>query len=61
MTSQTTIDTTGPGDKAPVAPSDAPGASGLRGHPWFTLITVAVGVMMVALDGTIVAIANPAI
>ncbi|MRT44617.1 MFS transporter, partial [Xylella fastidiosa subsp. multiplex] len=33
----------------------------MRGHPWFTLITVAVGVMMVALDGTIVAIANPAI
>ncbi|WP_143675438.1 MFS transporter, partial [Streptomyces sp. JV178] len=27
----------------------------------FTLLTVAVGVMMVALDGTIVAIANPAI
>ncbi|MCX4880526.1 MFS transporter [Streptomyces sp. NBC_00847] len=61
MTSQTTIDTTGSGDKAPTAPSDAPPASGLRGHPWFTLITVAVGVMMVALDGTIVAIANPAI
>ncbi|MGV9644213.1 MFS transporter [Streptomyces sp. SS1-1] len=33
----------------------------MRGHPWLTLITVAVGVMMVALDGTIVAIANPAI
>ncbi|MGW2725054.1 MFS transporter [Streptomyces sp. NPDC001492] len=61
MTSQTTIDTTEPGDEAPAAPSDAPGASGLRGHPWLTLITVAVGVMMVALDGTIVAIANPAI
>jgi EmrB/QacA subfamily drug resistance transporter len=61
MTSQTTIDTTGSGDKAPVAPSDQGPAKGLRGHPWFTLITVAVGVMMVALDGTIVAIANPAI
>jgi EmrB/QacA subfamily drug resistance transporter len=61
MTSQTTIDTTGPGDKAPLTPSDQPPAKGLRGHPWFTLITVAVGVMMVALDGTIVAIANPAI
>ncbi|MEV5504921.1 MFS transporter [Streptomyces orinoci] len=34
---------------------------GLRGHPWLTLLTVAIGVMMVALDGTIVAIANPAI
>ncbi|MEU6138948.1 MFS transporter [Streptomyces sp. NPDC047081] len=61
MTSQT-IDTTGSGGgKAPEAPSDGSPSSGLRGHPWFTLITVAVGVMMVALDGTIVAIANPAI
>ncbi|MET9082260.1 MFS transporter [Streptomyces sp. NPDC004237] len=61
MTSQTTIDAAGPGDATPAAPADRPPASGLRGHPWFTLITVAVGVMMVALDGTIVAIANPAI
>lgn len=61
MTSQTTIDTTGPGDGIPVAPSEQQPTKGLRGHPWFTLITVAVGVMMVALDGTIVAIANPAI
>ncbi|GAA2732618.1 MFS transporter [Streptomyces nogalater] len=61
MTSQTTIDATGPGDKAPAAPSGPQPAAGLRGHPWLTLITVAVGVMMVALDGTIVAIANPAI
>jgi EmrB/QacA subfamily drug resistance transporter len=52
MTSQTVVDK---------APQDAVPPSGLRGHPWFTLITVAVGVMMVALDGTIVAIANPAI
>ncbi|WP_406727714.1 MFS transporter [Streptomyces sp. GD-15H] len=60
MTSQTTIDARGPGDKAPAGPSDGPGR-GLRGHPWLTLFTVAVGVMMVALDGTIVAIANPVI
>lgn len=33
----------------------------MRGHPWLTLFSVAIGVMMVALDGTIVAIANPAI
>nr|WP_236576247.1 MFS transporter [Streptomyces sp. HF10] len=33
----------------------------LRGRPWPTLLAVAVGVMMVALDSTIVAIANPAI
>lgn len=61
MTSQTTIDKAGPGDGTPAAPSDATPGKGLRGHPWFTLFTVAVGVMMVALDGTIVAIANPAI
>ncbi|WP_328746949.1 MFS transporter [Streptomyces sp. NBC_00285] len=61
MTSQTTIDPTGPGDRASQSPSDQPPATGLRGHPWLTLLTVAVGVMMVALDGTIVAIANPAI
>ncbi len=59
MTSQTTLDKTGPGD-AP-GPSGSAPATGLRGHPWLTLVTVAVGVMMVALDGTIVAIANPAI
>ncbi|MGA5207086.1 MFS transporter [Streptomyces variegatus] len=61
MTSQTTIDTTGSGGKVPASPSGAAPGKGLRGHPWLTLITVAVGVMMVALDGTIVAIANPAI
>ncbi|MEU6536724.1 MFS transporter [Streptomyces sp. NPDC047000] len=61
MTSQTTIDTTGSGGKAAGTLADRPAPQGLRGHPWFTLVTVAVGVMMVALDGTIVAIANPAI
>ncbi|MEU5980175.1 MFS transporter [Streptomyces sp. NPDC047315] len=57
MTSQITV------DKAPRDPRDAAPApgSGLRGHPWLTLFAVAIGVMMVALDGTIVAIANPAI
>lgn len=58
MTSQTTV------EKASREPEDtlvpAP-AKGLRGHPWLTLFAVAIGVMMVALDGTIVAIANPAI
>ncbi|WEH18322.1 MFS transporter [Streptomyces sp. VNUA24] len=63
MTSQTTVDKTGPEDDTPVVPSDPSTGRGrgLRGHPWFTLLTVAVGVMMVALDGTIVAIANPVI
>ncbi|MFJ5550563.1 MFS transporter [Streptomyces sp. NPDC093225] len=41
-------------------PGDAPGR-GLRGHPWLTLLSVAIGVMVVTLDGTIVAIANPTI
>jgi EmrB/QacA subfamily drug resistance transporter len=31
------------------------------GHPWLTLVAVAFGVMMVGLDATVVAIANPAI
>ncbi|GAA4976786.1 MFS transporter [Yinghuangia aomiensis] len=35
--------------------------AGLRGNPWLTLIAVALGVMMVSLDGTVVAIANPEI
>ncbi|MEU1041733.1 MFS transporter [Streptomyces sp. NPDC005551] len=61
MTSQTTVDATGPADKTPATPSGPSPAKGLRGHPWLTLISVAIGVMMVALDGTIVAIANPAI
>ncbi|MCX5378513.1 MFS transporter [Streptomyces sp. NBC_00091] len=38
-----------------------PAGSGLRGHPWLTLVAVAIGVMVVTLDGTIVAVANPAI
>ncbi|MFF7457353.1 MFS transporter [Kitasatospora sp. NPDC008115] len=42
-------------------PGTSPGGRSLQGHPWLTLLTVAVGVMMVALDGTIVAIANPVI
>ncbi|MET9494574.1 MFS transporter [Streptomyces sp. NPDC006552] len=58
MTSQTTVDKA---DRVPEPePVPAP-AKGLRGHPWLTLFSVAIGVMMVALDGTIVAIANPAI
>ena len=40
-------------------PGDRP--RGMRGSPPLTLVAVALGVMMVALDGTIVAVANPAI
>ncbi|WP_069811602.1 MFS transporter [Streptomyces sp. TP-A0874] len=56
MTSQSTV-----ADPAPYPPSTPEPRKGLRGHPWLTLFSVAIGVMMVALDGTIVAIANPAI
>ncbi|GAA4690652.1 MFS transporter [Streptomyces youssoufiensis] len=55
MTSETTVAGAAPERQEPLP------QSGMRGHPWLTLISVAIGVMMVALDGTIVAIANPAI
>ncbi|MFE7464844.1 MFS transporter [Streptomyces sp. NPDC057499] len=58
MTSQTTVDKASREPREAAAPVPA---KGLRGHPWLTLFSVAIGVMMVALDGTIVAIANPAI
>ncbi len=37
-----------------------PGRTG-HGHPWITLFAVALGVMMVGLDATVVSIANPSI
>jgi EmrB/QacA subfamily drug resistance transporter len=46
---------------ARTAPGKAGGRRSLRGRPGLTLLAVALGVMMVALDGTIVAVANPAI
>jgi EmrB/QacA subfamily drug resistance transporter len=42
----------------PVAPAEGPGTG--KGA-WGTLVTVALGVIMVGLDGTVVSIANPAI
>ncbi|MEU6945451.1 MFS transporter [Streptomyces sp. NPDC046316] len=60
MTSQTTVEKAPQGQGGDRSPVPAP-SKGLRGHPWLTLFAVAAGVMMVALDGTIVAIANPAI
>ncbi|MGW7028838.1 MFS transporter [Streptomyces xanthophaeus] len=57
MTSQITVDDQVPSKE----PGTAPLRTGLRGHPWLTLFAVAIGVMMVTLDGTIVAVANPAI
>lgn len=48
----------------PIPPRDQargrPARAG-HGHPWLTLIAVALGVMMVGLDATVVSIANPAI
>ena len=37
------------------------GGGGLRGSPGWTLVAVALGVMMVAIDGTVVSVANPTI
>lgn len=60
MSTQTS--TVAHGAPDPSGPEGGQGTrTGLRGHPWLTLVTVAFGVAMVALDGTIVAIANPAI
>ncbi|WP_298335717.1 MFS transporter [Ferrimicrobium sp.] len=36
-----------------------PGRRRLRGNPWFSLVAVAFGVIMVGLDATVVSIANP--
>ncbi|MCW2883001.1 MAG: Sugar phosphate permease-like protein [Sphaerisporangium sp.] len=46
--------------QALAARSDAPVRRG-HGHPWLTLLAVALGVIMVMLDGTVVSIANPVI
>src|SRR6266496_2679551 len=51
-----------PASRTPRQPA-SPGGRGRRwrGSPPLTLLAVAIGVMMVGLDGTIVAVANPAI
>ena len=41
--------------------ADAPPGGGVRANPWWSLIAVAFGLFMVGLDGSVVAIANPAI
>jgi EmrB/QacA subfamily drug resistance transporter len=46
---------------APAREPGPPEAAAPGGKPWLVLIAVALGVMMVALDGTIVAVANPVI
>ena len=60
--SEANVTTTGQGAGARAAQGHEPGKrKGLRGSPGFTLLAAALGVMMVAIDGTIVAVANPAI
>jgi len=49
------------GRAVPAGAAAASRGTGRRGSQTWTLLTVAAGVMMVALDGTIVAVANPAI
>src|SRR5246127_5618801 len=39
----------------------APANSPMRGNPWWTLAAVSIGVIMVGLDASVVAIANPRI
>ncbi|HZA09714.1 MFS transporter [Mycobacterium sp.] len=39
----------------------APARARLRGNPWWTLVAVSLGVIMVGLDASVVAIANPRI
>lgn len=43
------------------ADSSGPPTTRRKGHPALTLVAVALGVMMVALDGTVVSVANPTI
>ena len=41
------------------ADTTTPHGRRFRDNPWFTLISVALGVIMVGIDGTVVAVANP--
>src|ERR1700753_1192773 len=45
----------------PPRPTDATPTGRAQGSPWLTLVAVALGVIMVGLDGTVVSIAHPAI
>lgn len=44
--------------RSPAVPGPS-ARGGVRANPWWTLLATALGVIMVALDGTVVAIANP--
>jgi EmrB/QacA subfamily drug resistance transporter len=49
------------GSPVPVSPAPAEGEPDPQANPWGTLFVVALGVVMVGLDATVVSIANPAI
>ncbi|PZH20984.1 MFS transporter [Streptomyces sp. NTH33] len=53
----TSVDISAPATAASARPKPA----GRRGNPWLSLIAVSFGLLMVQLDGSVVAIANPAI
>lgn len=53
----TSVDISAPATAASARPKPA----GRRGNPWLALIAVSFGLLMVQLDGSVVAIANPAI
>ncbi|AWL41369.1 MULTISPECIES: MFS transporter [unclassified Streptomyces] len=55
--SSTTVDTS----STPAGPSPDVRKTDRRGNPWLTLIAVAIGLFMVNLDASVVAIANPEI
>ena len=60
MPAMTTAMTT-PSSSAPGAQGNERRARQMRGHPWWVLASVAFGLVMVGLDGTVVAVANPVI
>ncbi|REE98883.1 MFS transporter [Thermomonospora umbrina] len=60
MSHSTSPEVLAPGPRKPGAGHAKTGRPG-QGHPWLTLLAVALGVMMVGLDATVVSIANPAI
>ncbi|MEV8637051.1 MFS transporter [Streptosporangium sp. NPDC051023] len=47
--------------KTVAAPPPSHPDTAKQGHPWLTLLSVSLGVIMVMLDGTVVSIANPVI
>lgn len=54
-------DTVPPASTSPPGGDRAARRAKAQGNPWLTLVAVALGVMMVGLDGTVVGVANPTI